>query len=149
MFFIKIFLLEENSVMIKGKKKVATSSKTAKASTAKKVTVAPRKKSAISEKLTKAQTIKFISEESGLTAKEVKVVFTELQNLLHRSIAKQGCGEFVVPELGIKVRRIKKQATKKRMGRNPFTGQEIVIPAKPAREAIKVVAMKALKEALK
>ncbi len=47
--------------------------------------------------------------------------------------------------MGIKVRRIQKKASKAKMGRNPFTGEEIQIPAEPARKSVKVSAMKALK----
>ena len=37
-------------------------------------------------------------------------------------------------------------ATKKRMGRNPATGEEIVIPAKPATTRVRVTALKKLKD---
>ena len=48
--------------------------------------------------------------------------------------------------LGIKVRKAIKPATKSRKGRNPFTGEEITISAKPKRTTAKVTALKALKE---
>jgi nucleoid DNA-binding protein len=41
-----------------------------------------------------------------------------------------------------------KPATKKRLGRNPATGEQIMIAAKPARTVVKVSALKALKEAV-
>jgi nucleoid DNA-binding protein len=103
---------------------------------------------AITKKLTKTETIRLLRESSSLTDKQVRNVFLHLQQLLHGSLMKQGCGEFVFPDLGIKVKRVQKPATKKRNGRNPFTGQEMVIPAKPAYQAIKVAAMKSLKEIL-
>jgi nucleoid DNA-binding protein len=46
----------------------------------------------------------------------------------------------------MKVRVVKKPATKSRLGKNPFTGEEITIKAKPARKAIKVTALKGLKD---
>jgi nucleoid DNA-binding protein len=46
----------------------------------------------------------------------------------------------------MKIKVIKKPATKARKGINPFTGEEIMIKAKPARKAVKVLALKGLKE---
>jgi branched-chain amino acid aminotransferase len=123
----------EEIAMTKGKTKKVSKP-------AAKVAVKPKKATPISEKLTKMQIIRMLAEDSELSVKQVKTLFVALQQLMHRSVTKNGCGEFVLPEVAIKVRRVKKKASKKRMGRNPFTGQEIVIPAKPAREAIKVVA---------
>jgi nucleoid DNA-binding protein len=41
-----------------------------------------------------------------------------------------------------------KKATKARMGRNPSTGEEVKIPAKPAQDVIKARPLKGLKEML-
>jgi nucleoid DNA-binding protein len=46
----------------------------------------------------------------------------------------------------MKVRVVKKPATKARLGKNPFTGEEITIKAKPARKAVKVSPLKGLKD---
>ena len=40
----------------------------------------------------------------------------------------------------------KKPATKARKGVNPFTGEEMMFKAKPARKVVKVRALKKLKE---
>lgn len=61
---------------------------------------------------------------------------------------KRGSGEFAVPDMGVKITRKTKPATKKRMGRNPKTGEAIVIAAKPKREVIRIRALKGLKEVL-
>lgn len=100
----------------------------------------------ITEKQTKAQIFAEIAEMTGLGKAEVKKVFSALRNVAERHLKGKGFGEFVIPELGVKVRRIHKAATKARMGRNPFTGEEIQIPAKPARKSVKATALKALKE---
>ncbi|PRP61375.1 DNA-binding protein, partial [Bacillus halotolerans] len=50
------------------------------------------------------------------------------------------------PEVGVKIRRSKKAATKARTIISPFNGEEIHVPAKPARTTVKVTALKALKE---
>lgn len=61
---------------------------------------------------------------------------------------KRGSGEFSIPELTIKVIRKTRLATKQDMGRNPLTGESIVIKAKPKKEVIKIRSLKALKEVL-
>ncbi|MCI0440872.1 MAG: HU family DNA-binding protein, partial [Chloroflexi bacterium] len=55
---------------------------------------------------------------------------------------------FVVPELAVKLRRVEKPATQVRKGRNPLTGEEIMIKTKPARKIIPALPLKALKEVL-
>jgi nucleoid DNA-binding protein len=100
----------------------------------------------ITEKLSKAQIFTELATITGMPKGEVKNLFTALRNVVERNLKAKGHGEFVIPEIGIKVRRIQKGATKARMGRNPFTGEEIKIAAKPARKSVKATAMKALKE---
>ena len=46
----------------------------------------------------------------------------------------------------LKISTVHKPATKARKGINPFTGEETVFKAKPARTVVKVVALKKLKE---
>ena len=46
----------------------------------------------------------------------------------------------------IKVRVVKKPATRARKGTNPYTGEEMMFKAKPARNVVKVTALKALKD---
>lgn len=130
---------------VKTKAKVVARRKT---SSAKKKAAAPKRLVAITEKQTRTQIIKAIAEETELTTAQVKAVLECQQSLAERHLKKRGSGEFTIPYLGVKVRRVRKKATKSRMGRNPFTGEEIKIPAKPARDVIKVSAMKALKEVI-
>ena len=61
---------------------------------------------------------------------------------------KKGSGEFKIPYMGIKVNRKEKPATKKRMGRNPATGEEMEIAAKPKRQVVKAMPLKAIKDLL-
>lgn len=114
---------------------------------ARKKTAAPVKKlKAIPTKQTKSQIIASIVEDTGLTRKDVVSVFSSLGEHIERHMQKRGSGEFTIPETGVKIRRVKKPRTKARMGRNPFTGEEIKIAAKPARTAVRVTALKSLKE---
>lgn len=48
--------------------------------------------------------------------------------------------------MGVKLNRKTKPATKKRMGRNPATGEAMEIAAKPKRDVVKAIPLKALKE---
>ena len=61
---------------------------------------------------------------------------------------RNGSGEFHIPDTGVKIARVKKPARKARMGRNPATGETIKIAAKPAHTAVKVTALKVLKDTI-
>ena len=69
----------------------------------------------------------------------------ELESVIERHIRKRSVGEFTLPGL-LKIKAAKRPATKKRMGRNPATGEEIVIAAKPATTRVRVTALKKLKD---
>ncbi len=103
---------------------------------------------AISKKQTKSAILKAIAAHTGLSSKEVQAVFQTASQLAKCHLIKNGSGEFCIPEMAIKVARKTKPATKKREGRNPFTGETITIAAKPKREVIRLKPMKALKEIL-
>ena len=103
---------------------------------------------AIATKQTKAQIVTTIAEETGLAKRDVVTVLAALGNVAKRHLVKRGSGEFTIPEIAIKLRRITKPATKARKGRNPFTGEEITIKAKPARNTVRATPLKALKEAI-
>jgi nucleoid DNA-binding protein len=103
------------------------------------------KLTAIREPLTKAQLFAAISEETGLAKKDVASVFESLTHHMHRHLKKRAAGVFTLPGLA-KFTVATKKATKARKGVNPFTGEEIMIAAKPARRVIKVRALKGLKE---
>ena len=106
------------------------------------------KKSVISNKQTKSQILSSIAEDTGLTKKEVTAVLDSLAGHAHAHLKKNGSGEFSVPFLGIKLRRVIKPARPARKGTNPFTGEEIMIKAKPATTSVKATALKALKDAV-
>lgn len=99
----------------------------------------------IAQKQSKAQIYAEIAELTTLSKNDVKNVIQAIKSLIARHVKPKGSGEFTLHDVGIRVRRIQKKATKARMGRNPFTGQEIEIPAKPARKSVKVSALKSLK----
>lgn len=100
---------------------------------------------AVAEPYTKSQIMTHIADETGLAKKEVSSVFESLHNLVHRHMKKRGCGEFNFPGL-MKLSVKQKPATKARKGTNPFTGEEMMFKAKPARRVVKVRPLKKLKE---
>ena len=124
----------------------AAPKRTVKKSARKKAAAPAKSLKAISTKQTKSQIIASIVEDTGIARKEVVAVFNSLGEHIARHMKSRGSGEFSIPETGVKIRRVKKPRTKARMGRNPFTGEEIKIAAKPARTAVRVTALKSLKE---
>ena len=132
------------------KKKVArktTKKVTAKKSTAKKK-AAPKKASSglkITQALTKSQLYATIAEHVDLGKKEVTEVFDALADIIAQHVKKRGPQIFTLPGL-LKVKVVRKPATKSRKGINPFTGEPTVFKAKPARNVVKVQALKKLKE---
>ena len=123
------------------RKKAPAKRKAAKKTASKK---APAVK-AISKKLTKTGILNEIADNTDLTRAQVSSVLDELETLIERHIKKRAVGEFTLPGL-LKIRAVKRPATKKRMGRNPATGEEIVIGPKPASIRVRVTALKRLKE---
>ena len=108
--------------------------------------MAAKKKSAATVKpLTKSQILSGIADDTGLTRKDVGAVMDSMSGLIKKSLGRRGAGIFTVPGL-MKIKTVKKPATKARKGVNPFTGEEMMFKAKPARKAVKVLALKGLKE---
>ncbi len=102
-------------------------------------------RSAPAKSRTKSQIMGDISDKTGLTRKEVSSVFESMAGLIKRDLGRRGPGVFTVPGL-MKIRVVRKPATKARRGINPFTGVEMMFKAKPARNVVKVGALKALKD---
>lgn len=103
---------------------------------------------AIKDRQTRMEILQQISDSTGLKRIEVEAVFTEMAKIIKAHMKKQGSGEILVPKLGLKIRKVRRKPTKKRTMVSPLTGQEVVIPSKPARDDIKLVALKGLKESL-
>jgi DNA-binding protein HU-beta len=97
------------------------------------------------KRLTKAQVVGEVASATELDKKSVNRVFEALQELIRKQLSSRGPGEFVVPGL-VKLRVVKKPATKERQGINPFTKEPITIPARPASKKVRATALKALKD---
>ncbi|MCR9117784.1 MAG: HU family DNA-binding protein [bacterium] len=104
------------------------------------------KKAATAQKpMTKTEILASLAESTGLTKKEVASVFEGLGTLLGENLGKKGPGVFNLPGL-MKVKVVRKPATKARKGINPFTKEETVFQAKPARNVVKILPLKGLKD---
>jgi nucleoid DNA-binding protein len=105
-----------------------------------------KKKSTVKASPTKADTVAYIAEQTGLTKTDVLAVLEAQRNLMKRSLSRRtGTGDYTIPGL-IKISVVRKARTKARRGVNPFTGEPIMIAAKPARNVVKLRALKGLKE---
>lgn len=92
---------------------------------------------------TKSEVFTAIAEKTELSRKQVSSVVDALNEQAIKSLKKNG--QFTLPGLAKMVVR-KKPATKARPGRNPFTGEEIMIKAKPASKTVRIRPIKSLKE---
>jgi len=95
--------------------------------------------------MTKSAMMDEIAGNTGLTKKQVSSVFDELSILIESHIKKGAVGQFALPGL-MKIEVKRKPATKARKGINPFTGEETIFKAKPARNVVKVRPLKKMKD---
>ena len=118
-------------------------SRTSTRTTAKKT--APMKLPSFREPLSKSTMIKTITDVTCLGKKDVVAVLDCLTEVIEKHVKPGGPGTFVMPGL-MKINVVKKPARAARKGINPFTGEEIMIKARPAYKAVKIKALKKLKE---
>lgn len=104
---------------------------------------APKKKAAAKRPTTKTESIAYLAEKTGLAKKDVNNVFANLNALIKRDLKAHGV--YTVPGL-MKIKVVKKPATKARKGINPFTKEEVMFKAKPACTVVKVRPLKKLKD---
>jgi DNA-binding protein HU-beta len=110
------------------------------------VAKAPAKKAAVKapEKLTSASMIGFLAEKNQLARKDVKQLLEDLYELVGTGVMR---GERVamgkIGKMFIRIRP-KREA---RIGRNPATGEDIQIAAKPATKVPRFTFSKTFKEA--
>ena len=97
---------------------------------------------------TKSQILADIAQDVGLSRKQVAAVLDGLKDQIKKAVGKKGPGVFVLPGM-MKLSVIQKPAVKARKGINPFTKQEQMFKARPARKVIKVRPLKALKDMAK
>lgn len=93
----------------------------------------------------KTEIFNSLAERTGLTKKQVAEFFDALSAEIEKNIGKKGPGVFQIPNL-CKIVAVNKPALPKRQVRNPSNGEMIWVEAKKASVAVKVRALKKLKE---
>jgi nucleoid DNA-binding protein len=101
------------------------------------------KASPASKRRSRGDLVRTIATGTDLKPRQVKEVLEALSATMAADLGKKGPGEFNFNGL-IKLRTVDKPATKARKGRNPFTGEEIMIKAKPASRKVRARALRGL-----
>ena len=98
----------------------------------------------VKKPLNKTEIMMALSEATGLTKQQVAGLFGELATLIKKNLAEDGPGTFMIPDL-LQIKVLRKPAVAEHQGVNPFTKEEMLVKAKPAKNVVKVVALKGLK----
>lgn len=91
---------------------------------------------------TKSEIMTIIAKDTGLSRKQIGGVFDSLNGVIKKSLRSSGL--FTMPGL-LKMKVVKKPASKAREGVNPFTGEKMLFKAKPASKKVRVMPLKSLK----
>ena len=86
-----------------------------------------------------------IAQHVGIHRRDVAAVFHVMGSLIKADLAKGGSGVFKVPGL-MRITVKRKPATKAHMGINPFTKEQVMFKAKPARNVVRIRPMKSLSQ---
>ncbi len=95
--------------------------------------------------MSKSDLFSSLATMTGLSRKQVSAIFDALIDEVAQGLDRNGPGAFVIPGL-IKLRVLNKPAQPERQGINPFTKEPTVFKAKPARNVVKALPLKKLKE---
>ena len=94
----------------------------------------------------KSQLFATVAEATGLSRKQVAAVMDSVAKEIGTTLGKKKIPEFTIPGL-CKIVVVRKPATKAGQRANPFKpGEMMEVKAKPARNVVKVRALKGLKE---
>jgi DNA-binding protein HU-beta len=92
----------------------------------------------------KSEVFGTIAQHAGLHRRDVAAVFHAMTHMIKADLSKGGAGVFKVPGL-MRITVKRKPATKARMGINPFTKEQVMFKAKPARNVVRVRPLQTLK----
>lgn len=98
------------------------------------------------DKQTRVEILQTLAEQNNISRSAVEGLFDSLSLLMASHLRKNGSGEFTIPKTGVKIVRYKKPARKERKMLSPLIDKEVIIAAKPARLAVKLTALKPLKD---
>lgn len=117
----------------------------------KKKAVAPAKKErGTLEPLTTQQLYLELAAGLDLSPADVKALFKKFAAVAEDHLfSENGSREFVIPELGVKLRVVLRPELPEREGRNPATGKKMMLKPRPASWKGGVRFLKPFKEALK
>jgi nucleoid DNA-binding protein len=131
----------------------SSTSKTKRASSTKRTSSSTRSKSnsnnaapkafRVTTPLTRTQQIAYTAEQTNLSKKDINAVINCFETMIASHL--RGPGQITLAGL-MKVVAVRKPATKARKGINPFTGEPTVFKAKPARNVVKIRALKKVKD---
>ncbi|MFG0327399.1 MAG: HU family DNA-binding protein [Phycisphaerales bacterium JB037] len=131
------------------KKTAKKSTKKAAKKTARKATTAAARPAAkigaAAKPRTKGEIYGILADSAGISKKEVAAVFDTMAEIIKKDLSKAGPGAVNVGGM-MKVTVQRKPATKARKGINPFTGEETMFKAKPARNVVKIRPLKNMKD---
>ena len=105
----------------------------------------PVKVSASKKPRSKSDVYSTVAQHAGIHRRDVAAVFHTLAGIIRADLSKSGPGVFNVPSM-MRITLKRKPATKARMGINPFTKEQVMFKAKPARNVVRVRPLKALKD---
>jgi nucleoid DNA-binding protein len=85
-----------------------------------------------------------IAQHVGIHRRDVAAVFHVMGSMIKADLSKSGAGVFKVPGL-MRITVKRKPATKAHMGINPFTKEQVMFKAKPARNVVRIRPLQGLK----
>jgi len=92
----------------------------------------------------KTEILTALAGATGLTKQQVASVFEQLAGLIKEDLNEQGPGVFAIPDL-LQVKVVRKPEVPEHTGIKPFPKQVMFFKAKPAKNTVKLVALKGLK----
>lgn len=99
-------------------------------------------------KMTKSQIVTHLAEHTGIARKQVTALLDALGALAVQELGKKGPGEFAILPGFVKAKVRTRAAVPAGKWINPFTKQEEMRKAKPAKRVVRFSAAKALKDAM-
>ena len=93
----------------------------------------------------KSEVLSRLADVTGLSRKQVAAVLDGLADSISGGLGSKGPGLFVIPGL-VKLKVVRKPAQPEHEGINPFTKEMTIFKAKPARNVVKAIALKKLKQ---
>jgi nucleoid DNA-binding protein len=95
--------------------------------------------------MTKTEIVAALSDTTGLTKPQVNEFFEALTALIAKNLQDGGPEVFNVPGM-MKVKVVRKPAKPEREGIDPFTKEKRIFKAQPAKNVVKISALKKLKD---